>query len=112
MMLSPDDAIWAVGRRAVFCEGGTFCVVRVGHVDAGDDGLRATLRMDAPLVCCYREQPPRYAEDEQPFGERWNIFKEWSSFYCYDRDYWDASPYMGWYLFWPKRSCPDSSSGT
>jgi hypothetical protein len=99
MKLNPDDARWAVGRRGVFCESGTMCVVRVEQVEAGDDGPRAALQLDGPLVCHFREGPPRFTDDEQPFGQRWGVFKVWESFYCRDRSYWDASPYMGWYLF-------------
>ena len=96
-MTPPCDFASFVGRRAVYIESGKFCVVRVEHVKASEKGLSASLCMDAPLVCNYREQPSRFSESEPPFGERWDIFKAWEWFYP-DNLHWDGSPYMGFHL--------------
>jgi hypothetical protein len=90
----------------VYIEGGKTGVVRVEHVEIFDTGIRAILVPDpsAPLVYFSREKPPRFAEGETAFPERWVIFnRNWRFF---ERDWldpvephWHGLPHMGWHVF-------------
>ena len=95
--LSPEEVARFINCRAVYIEGGTFCVVRVRYAEATDWGIRAVLSMDAPLVCHYREKPRRFTEGERPFGEQWDVSSTWKWFYP-DETRWDALPYAGFHL--------------
>ena len=96
-----------IDRQGVYFESGMFCVVVLERVETGDDGIRLTLRADSrnPLICHYRENPPRFASDEKPFGERWDTFTLWNFFFLtpeLDPEHWDGSPYLGFHLFFSK----------
>jgi hypothetical protein len=93
-----------LNRRAVYIEGGTFCLVTVEAVETGSTGMRAVLSQDPDisLVCHYREDPVRFADGEKPFGDRWEISKEWNWFY-YSPDHWDGSPYGGFHLIFSEQ---------
>ena len=58
--------------------------------------MRAVLEAvpEAPLVCHYREDPPRFAEEAHPLGDRWEVSRRWEWFYP-GEDVWDGSPLMG-----------------
>ena len=85
-----------VGRRCVYIEDGVFSIARVAAVSASDQSMHAVMEAvpDLPLVCYYREQPPRFNAEAHPVGDRWEISQEWKFFYP-DEEVWDGSPYMG-----------------
>src|SRR5262245_33827033 len=85
-----------VGRQCVYIEDGVFSIARVTSVSASDRGMQAGMEAvpELPLVCYYRDQPPRFAEEAHPLGSRWEISQEWKWFYP-SEEAWDGSPYMG-----------------
>ncbi|MGV3720585.1 MAG: hypothetical protein ACO1SX_06705 [Actinomycetota bacterium] len=84
------------GRRCVFIEDGVFSVARVVEVGAAETGMEAVLEAvpELPLVCHYRKDPPRFAEEPHPVGSRWEINRTWEWFYP-GEEIWDESPYSG-----------------
>jgi len=99
----PADLSAYVGRRCVYIEDGVFSIARVSSVRVSEEGMGAVLqRIEAmPLVCYYRERPPRFAEEipcdagrGYPEATSWEVAKGWRLFFL-DEDYWDGSLYMG-----------------
>ena len=95
----------------MYIEDGVFSVARVASVRASDQGMEAVLERipELPLVCFYRETPPRFAdaiptqgEHGYPSSARWEIFKTWDMLFI-DHDVWDGSLQMGFrILFAPE----------
>jgi hypothetical protein len=98
MTLDPRlaDLLPFEGRLCVYVEDGIFSLARVVKVSACDSGIEAVMEAvpERPLVCYYRETPPRFAEEPHPVGDRWEISRDWKWFYPGEQ-VWDGSPYMG-----------------
>jgi hypothetical protein len=92
-----------VGRLCVYIEDGVFSIARVAAVSASEEGMEAVMEAvpELSLVCHYREDPPRFAEEPHPIGERWEIGRQWEWFYPGD-EVWDGSPYMGFRALFAK----------
>ena len=90
------DLLPYVGRRCVYIEDGVFSIARVASVTVSTEGMQAVMEAapDLPLVCHFREKPPRFAEETHPVGQRWEISKAWQWFYP-AAEVWDGSPCMG-----------------
>jgi len=90
-----DLGIYA-GRRCVYIEGGEFSLAQVLRVQTSEQGMQAILEPlpECPLVCHYRENPCRFAEEPELLGHHWEIRKSWQCFYA-EPDFWDGSLYGG-----------------
>jgi hypothetical protein len=86
-------------RRGVFIQGRNLCLADVVSFSAADAGMQATLKAvgDPPLVGTIGETGLKYVEAASPFGQRWDINREWDTF-AFDGDDWDASAESGWRL--------------
>jgi hypothetical protein len=86
-------------RRGVFIQGRALCLADVVSLSAADAGMQATLKAvgDPPLVGTIGETGLKYAKAASPFGQRWDISREWDTF-AFDGDDWDASTETGWRL--------------
>jgi hypothetical protein len=86
-------------RRGVFIQGRTLCLADVVSLSATDAGMRAALKAvgDPPLVGMIGETGLKYAKAASPFGQHWDISREWDRF-AFDGDDWDASAGSGWRL--------------
>lgn len=85
------------GREGVYIEAGKFCLVRVESAESDQDEMCAVVAISEPLVCYYRENPPRFSEQGRPFGDHWEISKRWEHFLA-DEDHWDGSIYLGFHI--------------
>ncbi len=90
-----DLGIYAA-QRCLYIEGGEFSLAQVLRVQTSDWGMQAVLEAlpECPLVCHYRENPCRFAEEPELLGHRWEISKRWQWFYA-ERNFWDGSLYGG-----------------
>ena len=90
-------------RRGVFIQGRNLCLADVASLSATDAGMQATLKAvdDPPLVGTIGETGLKYAKAASPFGQRWDISREWDTF-AFDGDDWDASTEDGWRLLFDK----------
>jgi len=86
-------------RRGVFIQGRNLCLADVASLSATDAGMQATLKAvdDPPLVGTIGETGLTYAKAATPFGQRWDINRDWDTF-AFDGDDWDASAEAGWRL--------------
>jgi|GEM_PF-410796 len=86
-------------RRGVFIQGRNLCLADVVSASADDTAMRATLKAvgDLPLVGIIGETGLKYAKAASPFGQRWDVSRDWAAF-AFDRDDWDASAESGWRL--------------
>lgn len=86
-------------RRGVFIQGRHLCLADVVAVAAGDIGMQATLRAvgNPSLVGSIEETGLKYAKAASPFGQRWDVRRDWAVF-AFDGDDWDASAESGWRL--------------
>jgi len=86
-------------RRGVFILGRNLCLADVVSLSAADAGMQATLKAvgDPPLVGTVGETGLKYAKAASPFGQRWDISREWDTF-AFDENDWDASAGSGWRL--------------
>ena len=87
-------------RLCIYIEDGVFSVARLTTVDASDESLRATIEAvpGCSLVCHYRENPPRFAEETHPIGDRWEVSQSWKWFGL-NEGYWDGSVSWGFRIF-------------